>query len=43
MSRRAELYACVYVREFLMAEGVLQNQDGVIHVKAKRLVPLRAG
>ena len=23
--------------KFLMAEGLLQNQDGVIHVKAKRL------
>jgi error-prone DNA polymerase len=26
--------------KFLIAEGVLQNQDGVVHVKAKRLVPL---
>lgn len=29
--------------KFLIAEGVLQNQDGVVHVKAKRLVPLRVG
>jgi len=29
--------------KFLIAEGVLQNQDGVIHVKAKRLVPLNGG
>ena len=26
--------------KFLMAEGILQNQDGVIHVKAKRLLAL---
>jgi error-prone DNA polymerase len=26
--------------KFLIAEGVLQNQDGVVHVKAKRLVAL---
>jgi error-prone DNA polymerase len=26
--------------KFLMAEGILQNQDGVIHVKAKRLSAL---
>ena len=26
--------------KFLIAEGVLQNQDGVVHVKAKRLAPL---
>jgi error-prone DNA polymerase len=25
---------------FLMVEGLLQNQDGVIHVKAVRLTPL---
>ena len=25
---------------FLLVEGVLQNQDGVIHVKAARLAPL---
>jgi error-prone DNA polymerase len=35
--------ATVIRSKFLIAEGVLQNQDGVIHVKAKRLVPLRAG
>jgi error-prone DNA polymerase len=29
--------------KFLLAEGVLQNQDGVIHVKAKRLVALGHG
>jgi len=29
--------------KFLIAEGVLQNQDGVVHVKATRLVPLNAG
>jgi len=27
--------------KFLMAEGPLQNQDGVVHVKALRLVPLQ--
>ena len=26
--------------KFLLAEGVLQNQDGVVHVKAKRLAAL---
>jgi error-prone DNA polymerase len=26
--------------KFLLAEGLLQNQDGVIHVKAMRLLPL---
>ena len=26
--------------KFLLVEGTLQNQDGVIHVKAKRLVAL---
>jgi error-prone DNA polymerase len=26
--------------KFLLAEGVLQNQDGVIHVKATRLIAL---
>lgn len=26
--------------KFLMAEGPLQNQDGVVHVKALRLLPL---
>jgi error-prone DNA polymerase len=26
--------------KFLLVEGVLQNQDGVVHVKAKRLTPL---
>jgi error-prone DNA polymerase len=26
--------------KFILAEGSLQNQDGVIHVKAKRLKPL---
>ncbi len=25
---------------FLLVEGALQNQDGVIHVKAARLTPL---
>ena len=25
---------------FLLVEGALQNQDGVIHVKAARLAPL---
>ena len=25
---------------FLLAEGVLQNQDGVIHIKATRLIAL---
>jgi error-prone DNA polymerase len=29
--------------KFLLAEGVLQNQDNVIHVKAVRLIPLFAG
>jgi len=29
--------------KFLMAEGVLQNQDGVIHVKARRLKALVDG
>ncbi len=28
---------------FLLVEGKLQNQDGVIHVKASRLVPLSEG
>ncbi len=28
--------------KFLWVEGVLQNQDGVVHVKAKRLATLRA-
>jgi error-prone DNA polymerase len=35
--------AVVIRSKFLIAEGVLQNQDGVVHVKAKRLLPLRAG
>jgi error-prone DNA polymerase len=26
--------------KFILAEGPLQNQDGVIHVKASRLQPL---
>jgi error-prone DNA polymerase len=26
--------------KFILAEGPLQNQDGVIHVKASRLIPL---
>jgi hypothetical protein len=26
--------------KFLLAEGVLHNQDGVTHVQAKRLTPL---
>jgi error-prone DNA polymerase len=26
--------------KFLMAEGILQNQDGVIHIKATRLLAL---
>jgi error-prone DNA polymerase len=26
--------------KFLLVEGALQNQDGVIHVKAARLTPL---
>ena len=26
--------------KFLLAEGILQNQDGVIHVKATRLIAL---
>ena len=26
--------------KFILAEGALQNQDGVIHVKASRLIPL---
>jgi len=26
--------------KFLLAEGILQNQDGVIHVKATRLTAL---
>ena len=26
--------------KFILAEGSLQNQDGVIHVKATRLQPL---
>ena len=29
--------------KFLLAEGVLQNQDGVIHVKATRLTALLDG
>jgi error-prone DNA polymerase len=29
--------------KFLLAEGLLQNQDGVIHVKAKRLSRLGDG
>jgi len=29
--------------KFLLAEGVLQNQDGVVHVKATRLLPLATG
>jgi error-prone DNA polymerase len=28
--------------KFLMVEGLLQNQDGVIHVKAKRLAALNS-
>jgi error-prone DNA polymerase len=32
--------AVVVRSKFLVVEGVLQNQDGVIHVKAKRLRPL---
>lgn len=27
-------------RPFQLIEGTLQNQDGVLHVKAKRLAPL---
>jgi error-prone DNA polymerase len=27
--------------KFFMAEGLLQNQDGVVHVKAIRLMALR--
>jgi error-prone DNA polymerase len=26
--------------KFILVEGALQNQDGVIHVKAKRIRPL---
>jgi error-prone DNA polymerase len=26
--------------KFLLVEGILQNQDGVIHIKAARLLPL---
>jgi error-prone DNA polymerase len=26
--------------KFVLVEGALQNQDGVIHVKAKRIQPL---
>jgi error-prone DNA polymerase len=29
--------------KFVWVEGVLQNQDGVVHVKAKRLAALGAG
>ena len=29
--------------KFLLVEGVLQNQDGVVHVKAQRVEMLRAG
>ncbi|MGA3133866.1 MAG: hypothetical protein ABSD59_24145 [Terracidiphilus sp.] len=29
--------------KFLLVEGALQNQDGVIHVKAARLSPLAHG
>jgi error-prone DNA polymerase len=29
--------------KFLLVEGILQNQDGVVHVKAKRVETLRAG
>jgi error-prone DNA polymerase len=29
--------------KFLLVEGLLQNQDGVIHVKAKRLQTLGDG
>ena len=29
--------------KFILVEGPLQNQDGVIHIKAKRLQPLAAG
>jgi len=29
--------------KFLLVEGLLQNQDGVVHVKAKRLWKLGAG
>jgi len=29
--------------KFLLAEGLLQNQDGVIHVKAQRLSTLGDG
>jgi error-prone DNA polymerase len=29
--------------KFLLVEGVLQNQDGVVHVKAKRVEMLKAG
>jgi len=28
--------------KFILAEGLLQNQDGVIHVKAARLMALPA-
>jgi error-prone DNA polymerase len=29
--------------KFLLVEGILQNQDGVVHVKAKRVETLGAG
>ena len=29
--------------KFILAEGILQNQDGVIHIKATRLVTLTDG
>jgi hypothetical protein len=29
--------------KFLSVEGVLQNQDGVVHVKAMRLGTLQSG
>jgi error-prone DNA polymerase len=36
-----ELERMTVVRsKFLLVEGELQNQDGVIHVKATRLTPL---
>jgi error-prone DNA polymerase len=29
--------------KFLLVEGILQNQDGVVHVKAKRLAAFGVG
>jgi error-prone DNA polymerase len=36
----SEAYAIVTQQQFLMIEGKLQNQEGVVSVKAERLVPL---